>query len=161
MKKNLNEKTNWQTIGYIEGNGTTTNKKSYSFIDNSASNGTYIYRLKQIDFDGSFHYSNVIEINVNAPLEFSISQNYPNPFNPTTEIKYSIKENCLVTIKIYDLLGSEVATIINEEKPAGNYNVTFDASNISKSNQSLSSGIYFYTISAGNFHQTKKMILLK
>ena len=161
IERSLNDKTNWQKIGYTEGNGTTTNKKSYSFVDNSVSNGTYFYRLKQIDLDGSYHYSNVIEINLNAPLEYSISQNYPNPFNPSTEIKYSIKENSLVTLKIYDLLGSEIATIINEEKPAGNYNVTFDADNLSNNTQSLSSGIYFYTITAGNFHQTKKMVLLK
>ena len=88
-------------------------------------------------------------------MEFSISQNYPNPFNPTTEIKYSIKEKCFVTIKLYDILGSEVATILNEEKDEGNYKVEFNASSI------LSSGIYFYTLTAGNFHQTKKMVLLK
>ncbi len=84
-------KSNWQTIGFVEGNGTSTDKNSYSFIDKNLSSGNYSYRLKQIDFDGSFHYSNVVEINFNTPLEFSLSQNYPNPFNPSTEIKYSIQ----------------------------------------------------------------------
>lgn len=88
------------------------------------------------------------------PSEFSLEQNFPNPFNPTTQIKYSVKENGLVTLKVYDVLGKEVAALVNEEKDAGEYNVTFDAGR-------LSSGIYFYTISANNFQQTKKMLLIK
>ncbi len=160
--------TDWQSIGFIEGNGTTTDKKLYSFIDNSVSNGAYLYRLKQIDFDGSFYYSNVIEINFNAPLEFSISQNYPNPFNPSTEIKYSIpaslakgihsenpsKGGTLVQLKVYGILGKQVAILVNENKQPGNYEVEFNAS-------SFVSGIYFYTLTAGNYRQTKKMVLLK
>lgn len=88
------------------------------------------------------------------PLENKLFDNYPNPFNPTTQIKYSVKENGMVTLKVYDVLGNEVAALVNEEKQAGTYSVSFNAGN-------LASGIYFYSISAGNFHQTKKMLLIK
>ena len=92
--------------------------------------------------------------NYQIPQEFSLKQNYPNPFNPSTIINYEIPKSSLVTLKVYDVLGREVATLINEEKSAGKYNVTFNASK-------YSSGIYFYRITAGNFSQIKKMVLLK
>ena len=88
------------------------------------------------------------------PMEFSLSQNFPNPFNPTTQISYSIPQKSFVNLKVYDLLGKEISQLINEEKEAGIYEVNFDASN-------LSSGVYFYHIEAGDFIETKKMILLK
>jgi hypothetical protein len=94
------------------------------------------------------------EENVFAPLDFSLEQNYPNPFNPSTTIKYSIKENSLVSLKIYDILGNEVAALINEVKPVGIYSVNFNSG-------SLSSGVYFYTLNAGSFSETRKMLLLK
>ncbi len=161
IEKCTNGKTNWQPIGFVEGNGTSTNKNLYSYTDKSISGENYFYRLKQIDFDGGFHYSDVVEINFNAPLEFSISQNFPNPFNPTTEIKYSIpaslnlsKGGTLVRLEVYDILGRLVAILVNKNQQPGNYKVEFNAS-------SITSGIYFYTLTAGNFHQTKKMVLLK
>ncbi len=92
--------------------------------------------------------------NVSQPEEFNISQNYPNPFNPNTTIKYQIPELSFVTVKVYDVLGNEIATPVNEEKPAGSYQIEFDAT-------VLSSGIYFYRLQAGNFIETKKMILLR
>jgi len=95
-----------------------------------------------------------IENNQNIITEFSLSQNYPNPFNPTTTIKYQIPESGLVTLKVYDILGNEVATLVNEEKPAGSYRAELNGSN-------LSSGIYYYRMRAGEFVGTKKMILLK
>ena len=89
-----------------------------------------------------------------VPNEYLLYQNFPNPFNPTTTIKYSIPKLSFVTIKIYDVLGSEVATLLNEERPAGTYELNWNANNIS-------SGVYFYTLQAGDFVETKKMILLK
>ncbi|HEY6437878.1 MAG TPA: T9SS type A sorting domain-containing protein, partial [Ignavibacteriaceae bacterium] len=103
---------------------------------------------------GVFEYSDVIEIEVGTPTKFSLEQNYPNPFNPITTLPYSIKEKAVVTLKVFDILGKEVSTLVNEEKEAGYYNLKFNA-------LSLSSGIYFYSLNAGDFVSTKKMILLK
>ncbi len=160
--------TDWERIGFVNGNGTTSQPNSYSFADNSLSTGKYFYRLKQIDFDGSFTYSNEVEVDLSLPQTFSLEQSYPNPFNPSTTIKYTIPnvtlsalsraesrdEGSRVILKVYDILGNEVATLVNENKPAGNYEINFNAS-------SLTSGIYFYTIQAGSFTDTKKMTLLK
>ncbi|MEJ2104004.1 MAG: hypothetical protein P8X47_05440, partial [Ignavibacteriaceae bacterium] len=112
----------WEKIGFVPGFGTTTEPKSYSFIDEDVTTGTYKYRLKQIDFDGGFEYSNEIEVAVDfAPTEFVLYQNYPNPFNPKTTIKFEIpgqarNDNVLLKLKVYDVLGNEVATLVNEEK---------------------------------------------
>lgn len=155
--------SNFDKIGFVNGSGTTTEPESYTFTDNNVSAGVYKYCLKQIDFDGSFKYSDVIEIEVEAPIEFSLEQNYPNPFNPTTKIKFTIpanviangvKQSQLVTLKVYDVLGNEIMTLVNEEKPAGSYEVKFDGTG-------LPSGIYFYELKAGSFVETKKMVLLK
>ncbi len=129
--------------------------RSYSFIDENVSVGNYSYRLKQIDFSGQFEYSDIVEIEVGtSPNQYSLEQNYPNPFNPTTTISYSIKEKGLVTLRIFDVLGNEVKTLVNEEQEAGVYRLEFNAS-------FFASGIYFYTLNAGEFVSTKKMILLK
>jgi len=149
----------WQRIGFVEGNGTTTETQHYSFTDNDVNPGRYQYRLKQIDYDGSFEYSKIVEVEVGFPTKFSLSQNYPNPFNPVTKIKFEIpgqarNDNTLVTLKVYDLLGREIATLINEEKPAGVYEVEFNGAN-------LPSGVYFYRIQAGKYTETKKMLLMK
>ena len=153
----------WNTISFISGNGTTTEKHLYSFQDKDLSAGKYQYRLKQIDFDGTYEYSNNIEVEIRNPGKFVLEQNYPNPFNPSTIIKYTIPsitfsdnaiEGSRVQLKVYDVLGNLVATLVNDEKPAGFYEVEFGASN-------LSSGIYFYKLTAGSFVETKKMILLR
>ena len=156
----------WENIGFINGNGTTTEPQSYSFVDKDLpagrqglEAGKYQYRLKQIDFDGTFEYSKTIEVEINAPLKFSLEQNYPNPFNPTTTIKFSIpavgtRLALSVQLKVYDVLGKEIATLVNEEKPAGSYNIEFNGFN-------LASGIYYYQLRAGEFVETKKMLLLK
>ena len=151
----------WEAIGFINGYGTTTETQSYSFNDENLSAGKYGYRLKQIDFDGTFEYSNAIEAEIVSPIKFSLGQNYPNPFNPTTTIRYSIPnvalsgvEGSRVTLKVYDVLGNEITTLVNEEKPAGSYEINFEASHIS-------SGIYFYKLQSGDFTKTKKMILLQ
>ena len=145
----------WNSIGFVSGFGTTTEPKSYSFIDESVTSGIYKYRLKQIDFDGTFTFSNEIEVEVDfTPKEFVLYQNYPNPFNPTTVISYQLPVNGNVTLKVYDVLGNEIATLVNEEKPAGAYEVEFDGS-------MLSSGIYFYQLKAGSYSSINKMVLLK
>jgi len=144
----------WETIGFVPGYGTTTETHSYSFEDNNLKQGNYQYRLKQIDFDGSFKYSDIVKVEISAPVEFSLEQNFPNPFNPSTSIQYAISSKQFVSLKIYDLLGNEITTLVNEEKPIGNYEVEFNATG-------LPSGIYFYKLQAGDFIQTKKMILMK
>ncbi len=145
---------NWQSIGFVNGNGTTSESHAYSFVDDNLSIGKYTYRLKQIDLDGSFTYSNEIEVDLGLPLSFSLEQNYPNPFNPSTSIKYQVSSISNVSLKVYDILGNEIATLVNEIQPAGIYEVNFNAS-------SLPSGVYFYKLQASSFSETKKMLLMK
>jgi hypothetical protein len=113
----------------------------------------FIYRLKQIDTDGTYEYSDEIEVEI-IPTEFALYQNYPNPFNPRTKIRYQLPKESKVTIKLYDILGSEVITLLNEEKEPGVYEVDFTA-------QQLPSGTYIYRIFADGFIETKKMVLMK
>jgi len=150
------EKYDWRMIGFKEGKGTTTEYQKYIFVDEGFDGGTgkLFYRLKQIDYDGSYEYSDEIEVEVGLPTEFSLSQNYPNPFNPSTSIQYAVSSRQFVSLKVYDVLGNEVATLVNEEKPAGNYTVEFNGIG-------LPSGIYFYRLQTGSFVETKKMVLLK
>jgi hypothetical protein len=143
----------WNKIGFVEGHGTTNAPKSYSFVDASAV-GTISYRLKQVDNDGSFEYSNQVEVTVAAPVEFALMQNHPNPFNPATSIRYQVAAPGHVSLKVYDMLGKEVATLVNGMQDAGAKIAKLDASQ-------LPSGIYFYTLRTNNFTATKKMLLLK
>jgi parallel beta-helix repeat protein len=147
--------TMWQSLAFIEGGGTTTETKSYSFLDETAS-GQVRYRLKQIDFDGRVEFSNIIEIDAGAPNEFALGQNYPNPFNPSTTIRYQLPALSDVRLDVVDLLGRKVVALVSEKQSAGIYTVKLNASAFN-----LSSGIYFYRLSAGNFIATKKMMLLK
>ncbi len=145
----------WSKIGFVQGNGNSTESHAYIYNDeNIVKPGHYTYRLKQIDFDGKYAYSPVAEIDVNKPTKYYLSQNYPNPFNPTTTIEFSTPERGHVSLKVYDVLGNEVATLVNGWMESTNHQVIFDASK-------LASGIYYYTLSAGNFTSTKKLILLK
>ena len=144
----------WNNIGYINGKGTTTERQSYSYVDQNLSAGKYQYRLKQIDYDGTFEYSNTIEVEINTPTKFSLEQNYPNPFNPITKIKYSIKEAGLVQLRVYDILGKEIAILVNENKESGNYSIDFNATE-------LPSGVYIYQLTTPGFTQVCKMILTK
>jgi hypothetical protein len=153
-------------IAVVDGNGTTTTQSDYSYVDENLSSGSYSYTLIQIDFDGTKKNLGTIELSLNEiPKEFSLSQNYPNPFNPVTKISYSISDiNSFVQLKVFDVLGHEVATLVNEVQPAGTYDIEFPVIGGSASGENasgLSSGIYFYTLKAGNFYKTKKMILLK
>lgn len=156
IEKSTDDK-NFEQIGFVKGAGTTTQTHNYSFFDKLNVDGqtTFYYRLKQVDFDGTHQYSNVLTVLYNSmPRNFKLSQNYPNPFNPTTTINYSVAKESNVSIKIYDLMGREVATLVNEMKEPGTYEVNFNALN-------LSSGIYFYRMSAGEFTSIKKMTVLK
>jgi len=152
----------YEVIGFIEGQGTTTEVNRYSFTDKGLTPGTYQYRIKQIDFDGTFKFYNLAEtIEIGVPDRFVLEQNYPNPFNPSTKIRYHIPsvistegKNLNVQLKVYDVLGNEVTTLVNEYHKVGSYEVIFDASN-------LPSGTYFYRLQAGETTDTKKLILIK
>jgi len=148
------EKNSWETIGFVPGFGTSTEPHSYSFIDENPSKGIYQYRLKQIDFDGKINYSEIVEVEINSLEQFVLEQNYPNPFNPSTKIKYSIPASGIVSIKVFDVLGNEVESLVNEEKPAGSHEVIFSAG-------SYTSGVYFYKLQAGGIVEIKKMVILK
>lgn len=150
--------TEWETIGFVEGNGTTTEVSTYTFTDNLThsliQNNNLRYRLKQIDLDGTFSYSNEIEVDVIGLTEYSLLQNFPNPFNPKTVIGYQLPVTGNVILKVYDVLGNQVAILVDEVKETGSYEVEFDAAK-------LSSGVYYYTLKSGDFIQSKKMLLLK
>ncbi|HEY6436363.1 MAG TPA: T9SS type A sorting domain-containing protein, partial [Ignavibacteriaceae bacterium] len=144
----------FEQIGFVPGFGTTTEPKAYSYTDSKLNAGNYTYRLKQIDFDGSFNYSNSIEVEVSAPSTFALEQNYPNPFNPSTTIRFSIPTETDVRLNVYNALGQEIAEIVNSRLKEGYHEVNFDAT-------SLTSGIYFYRLEADNFVDVKKMIIIK
>jgi hypothetical protein len=144
----------WEAIGFVRGKGTTTESNFYTYSDAGLKPGSYMYRLKMVDNDGTFEYSSEINVEIAPPAMYELSQNYPNPFNPVTIIKYQLPEKQFVTLKIYDALGVEVASLINEEKEAGIHEISFDAS-------SLTSGVYFYTLQSGTIVKTNKMMLLK
>lgn len=146
------ENGNWNAIGFVEGNGTVTSTRNYTYTDVTAP-GKYSYRLKQIDFDGSFTYSNAVEAEF-MPSEFSLGQNYPNPFNPETKISFTLPVQENVTIKVFDLTGKEVKTLVNGKMEAGKHSVTLNA-------EGLSSGVYFYQMTAGSFTSVKKLSVLK
>ncbi|MDF1611763.1 MAG: T9SS type A sorting domain-containing protein [Stygiobacter sp.] len=160
----LSEK-GWEKIGFVHGHGNSNSSKDYTFVDVNPPSGKVQYKLKQIDFDGTFECSSIVEVDIDTPQNFILKQNYPNPFNPTTTIKYTLpavilqnaeqsNNDYLVTLKVFDILGNEVATLVNEIQSAGNYEVKFDASK-------LSSGIYIYKLQTGKFLQTRKMLLVK
>ncbi|MFZ1282446.1 MAG: T9SS type A sorting domain-containing protein, partial [Ignavibacteriaceae bacterium] len=144
----------WENIGFVNGNGTTTETKTYSFKDENLSTGKYQYRLKQIDFDGTFEYSNIVEGEILPPIKFSLEQNFPNPFNPTTTIKWQTPKEAFQTLKVFDVLGNEIATLVNEVNPAGSHHIDFNAS-------ALASGLYFYQLKYEGLTLTKKMLTIK
>ncbi len=149
-----NRKTEWRTIGNVQGNGTSNIQHHYTFIDNNVGTGKFIYRLKQIDMDGKFTYSEEEEVYVGVPKAIKLLQNYPNPFNPVTTINYEIPTTGKVYLKVYNVLGEEVATLVNGVQEAGRYSTQFDASK-------YSSGIYFYKLTSNNYTLVKSMLLVK
>ncbi len=158
VERKLSTAGEWAEAGFVSGKGTTTQTSAYSFTDKNLSVGKYSFRLKQIDFDGTFEYSSIVEVDVTAPQEYALYQNYPNPFNPATTIEYSLPVKSNVTISIYTTLGELVKTLVNEAVEAGYQKAAFDASN-------LPSGTYIYQIRATSegktFVDSKKMMLIK
>lgn len=149
-----NDKTIWEKIGFVNGQGNSNSPKEYFFTDNPQGGTKFQYRLKQIDTDGKYGYSSIVSIEIQTPTQYRLNQNYPNPFNPSTVITYSIPISSNVVVKVYDMLGKLITTLLNEYQEAGNYQVSFNAGE-------LSNGIYYYKIQSGNFVATKKMLLLK
>lgn len=145
----------WVDCGFVKGKGNSNTPETYQYTDKNLSTGNYKYRLKQRDFNGNFSYfelSNPVSIGV--PEKFGMSQNYPNPFNPDTKINFDLPQQTVVSLKIYDIAGREINTLVNEKREAGFYTVTFNAS-------SLPSGVYFYKLVTQNFSEVKRMILVK
>jgi hypothetical protein len=146
------------TVGFVNGHGTAAGHQYYSYTDRNLDNGTYSYRLKQVDYDGSYKYSDAAEVEIKALSSYMLEQNWPNPFNPTTIIRYGIKEKSNVKITVLNAIGEEAAVLLNEEKEPGVYQIEFNAASVAGG---LPSGVYFYRILAGSFTDTKKMLLLK
>jgi hypothetical protein len=154
-----NSGNGFEKIGFVAGFGTSSEIHTYSYVDGSVQEGSYTYRLKQVDYDGTFEYSDVVEVDVIAPDVFALEQNYPNPFNPSTTINFSLAADSKVSLTVFDILGQEVANLINGNVAAGSHQIDFNASNVN-------SGVYFYRIDATavdgtNFTSVKKMILTK
>ncbi len=149
---------NWSKIGFVEGSGTSNTARSYTFVDAVIKSGTYTYRLRQIDRNGAFRYSPEMNVTITGyPKSYSLEQNFPNPFNPATTIQFAIPDGAagdVVTLKIYDMLGREVTTLVNEQKESGIYSIQWNATG-------LASGVYFYVLSTKNFRGVKKLSLLK
>ncbi len=154
QKSEVKGQTEFNNVGFINGKGTTTEKTFYSFKDENEKPGKYLYRLKQIDFDGTFSYSNVVEVEVTGPKDFALYQNYPNPFNPSTTIKFALPVKTNLSLNVYNTLGEKVAEIFKGEMEEGYHEIMFNASG-------LASGIYFYKIESENYSATKKMLLMK
>jgi hypothetical protein len=146
--------SSWEKIGFVQGNSTSNAPHEYSFTDPKLSSGSFAYRLKQLDNNGAFKYSQETEVTIEAPKVFALSQNYPNPFNPSTMISFDLPTKSFVSLKIFDLLGREVATIVSEEMSTGSHVKQWNAEN-------CPSGVYFYRLQAGSLTETKRMILMK
>ncbi len=144
----------WNTIGFVKGNGNSNSLKEYSYVDKNPLWGKVInYRLKQIDNDGKFLFSSIESVKLEA-LEYKLMQNFPNPFNPSTKICFTLPEPCKIKIQIFNILGEVVKTLVDENSEAGYHELDFNANK-------LSSGIYFYVMNAGKYSETRKMLLLK
>jgi photosystem II stability/assembly factor-like uncharacterized protein len=160
IERSIN-KSDWMKVGFVKGNGNSNAPINYTYVDNTVRmSGKYYYRLKQIDTDGSFKYSGIVESDLNTPSAFALNQNYPNPFNPGTRISYVLKDKGFVKLKVYDIKGELIRELVNESKDAGYYEIEFDG-------KGLASGIYIYRIEVtgdGNklvYSDIKKSILLK
>jgi hypothetical protein len=152
VQRNIDDES-FEKIAFVPGFGTTTEPKEYSYVDENIT-GTLRYRLKQIDFDGSFEYSQIIELHSLLDFSFQLDQNYPNPFNPITNISYIVSSEGNVNLSVYNSLGELVELLVNENQKAGKYDVVWNA-------EKYPSGVYYYRLSAGSFIQAKKMILLR
>lgn len=145
----------WEKIGFVAGNGNSNSPKDYTFTDNLTLTRTLYYRLKQIDTDGQFEYSKVIEVDAGIiPAEIVLEQNYPNPFNPSTTIRFNLTHSGDVRLSIYNLLGEQIMQLVNGFLEAGIHTVNFNASD-------LNSGVYLYKFETNGIIQSRKMILAK
>lgn len=165
-RRSFNNKDNaynsWVKVGFVEGRGTTNEQQSYIYKDNRLSTGKYQYRLKQVDFNGNYEYHNLSspsELNVGTPKNADLFQNYPNPSNPTSKVDFQMPFAGKVSLKVYDLTGKEVATLVDAEMEGGYYTAEFNGSN-------LASGVYFYRLittdgKGSSFSKTMKLILVK
>lgn len=155
VERSDNGINSWNKVGFVKGSGTTNQEKDYKFTDSKLQSGKYKYRLKQVDYNGNFEYYTLQnEINITVPGKFVLSQNYPNPFNPATKIEFQISSQENVSLVVSDITGRTITTLVNKNLEAGYYKIDFDGSK-------LSSGIYFYTLKAGNNVSVKKMVLMK
>jgi|GEM_PF-1377004 len=150
---------NWEKVGEVVASGNSNVPRSYSFNDNRLNSGKYKYRLKIIDNDGSFSYSNLLDSEILPPETFNLSQNYPNPFNPATTIEYQLPAVSKIRLDVYSITGSLVTTLVDEIQPEGFYSIVFNGTN-------YPSGVYFYRMfamddSGNKIIQTKRMILMK
>jgi len=148
-------KGEWDSIAFIEGSGNSNSPKNYSYCDKDlfAGGSNFQYRLKQMDNDGTFEYSGVVEVEI-IPTQYELSQNYPNPFNPSTTIRFSLPKSTQLKIILYNMLGEKIETISDGMYESGFHKVTFNAIN-------LPSGAYVYRLESNEFVQVKKLILLK
>lgn len=153
-----NENKIWQKLAFVKGKGTSTEMNFYNYADKNVTAGKYFYKLKQIDFEGTISYSQEAEVNVEKQIQYALAQNFPNPFNPSTTIEFSVAERLHVLIRVFDLIGREVAVLVNEVKEPGSYKIQFDGQ---AAGRELASGIYFYTLTSGSYKAAKKMILIR
>ncbi len=144
----------WENISSAVATGNSSSARIYNYIDKNLTPGSYSYRLRMVDNDGSFSYSSIQQCVIGGVKRFSLAQNYPNPFNPSTTIHYSLARAGKVVLKLYNMLGNEVRTVVNEWKEAGEYSVECKATG-------LPSGVYIYRLSAPGYSETKKMTLMK
>ena len=149
----------WRAIAFLRGNGTTTNPVHYEYYDQNLQPEIYEYRLKQIDLDGSFEHSASVTAVIGIPKTFSLQQNFPNPFNPSTTINYDLQENTRVVLKIYNLIGHEIRTLVHEQQSAGFKSVVWDGKD--NHGQIVTTGIYVYQLQASDKRDKKKMLFLK
>jgi hypothetical protein len=163
IQKSAQASTGYQDIAgsFTAGNGTTSTPHSYSFTDANPGAGTWYYRLKEVDQNGSIHYAEPVQVSgltsvasSDLPTTFGLSQNYPNPFNPTTTIRYALPVRSHVVLTVYDALGQSVGELVNGDMSAGYHMVVFNGSR-------FASGLYFYRIQAGSFVATKSLVLVK
>ena len=147
-------RTSLSDLAFVPGHGTNLQQQSYVWTGTLATEGSYYYRLRQVDLDQTSHLSDIVSVEVTAPVAYTVEQNYPNPFNPATTIRYSLPYKSPVQLTVFNTLGQQVASLVQALQEAGSYEVTFDGSG-------LASGMYFYRLQAGTYVNTKKLLLLK
>jgi len=162
--ENKSALTSWESVASVNASGESNSPKYYSFTIKNLQADNYQFRLKMIDNDGSFTYSKTIETAISLPDNFELSQNYPNPFNPSTKINYTLPFDSKVTLEIFNIAGVRIGQLVNDQQSAGYYSVDFNSSSVGRN---ISTGVYFYRITASdnvnktNFSSVKKMILIK